>query len=60
MEATPISTEPVCVDACSANTDGGGAFEDQYANELEFPAAFRRSRRTGKARGIVKMIGGEP
>ena len=28
---------------------------DQHGNELEFPAAFRRSRRDGKPRGIVKI-----
>lgn len=28
---------------------------DPFGNELEFPSAFRRSRRDGKARGIVKM-----
>lgn len=32
---------------------------DVYGNELEFPSAFRRSRRDGRARGIVK-IGGKP
>jgi len=32
---------------------------DQFGNELEFPAAFRQSRRDGKPRGIVK-IGGAP
>ncbi|HEV2970517.1 MAG TPA: hypothetical protein VGY55_11045 [Pirellulales bacterium] len=31
---------------------------DQYGHELEFPSAFRRSRRDGKPRGILK-IGGE-
>ena len=29
---------------------------DQFGNELEFPAAFRRSRRNGNPRGIVKLI----
>jgi hypothetical protein len=33
--------------------------QDQYGHELEFPSAFRRSRRDGKPRGIVK-IGGKP
>lgn len=33
--------------------------EDQYGNELEFPSAFRMSRRDGRPRGIVK-IGGAP
>lgn len=28
---------------------------DQHGNELEFPAAFRRSRRDGRARGIIKL-----
>ena len=28
---------------------------DQYGNELEFPAAFRKCRRDSKARGIVKI-----
>lgn len=28
---------------------------DEYGNDLEFPSAFRRSRRDGKARGIVKI-----
>lgn len=32
---------------------------DDFGNELEFPSAFRRSRRDGKPRGIVK-IGGQP
>lgn len=30
---------------------------DEYGHELEFPSAFRRSRRDGKARGIVKIGG---
>jgi hypothetical protein len=30
---------------------------DIYGNELEFPAAFRRSRRDGRSRGIVKIGG---
>lgn len=34
---------------------GCGIF-DRYGNELEFPSAFRQSRRDGKARGIVKII----
>lgn len=33
--------------------------QDQYGNELEFPAAFRRSRADGKPKGIIK-IGGHP
>jgi len=32
---------------------------DESGNELEFPSAFRRSRRDGHPRGIVK-IGGKP
>ena len=32
---------------------------DRFGNELEFPAAFRQSRRDGNPRGIVK-IGGAP
>jgi hypothetical protein len=28
---------------------------DQYGHELEFPSAFRRSRRDGKPRGIIKI-----
>jgi hypothetical protein len=31
---------------------------DEFGNELEFPAAFRRSRRDGRPRGIVKIGGG--
>jgi hypothetical protein len=30
---------------------------DEFGNELEFPAAFRRSRRDGTQRGIVQMGG---
>ena len=30
---------------------------DEHGNELEFPSAFRRSRRDGKPRGIVKIGG---
>jgi hypothetical protein len=32
---------------------------DSFGNELEFPSAFRLSRRDGKPRGIIK-IGGAP
>ncbi len=32
---------------------------DEFGNELEFPSSFRRSRRDGRPRGIVK-IGGRP
>ena len=28
---------------------------DEHGNELEFPSAFRRSRRDGKPRGIIKI-----
>jgi hypothetical protein len=39
---------------------GAGIF-DKWGNELEFPAAFRQSRRDGKPRGIVKIkYGGQP
>lgn len=33
--------------------------KDRHGNELEFPAAFRQSRRDGEPRGIIK-IGGHP
>jgi len=33
--------------------------QDRFGNELEFPSAFRLSRRDGKPRGIIK-IGDEP
>ncbi len=29
---------------------------DQYGHELDFPSAFRRSRRDGQPRGIVKIV----
>lgn len=32
---------------------------DEHGHELEFPSAFRRSRRDGKPRGIVKIGGGQ-
>ena len=35
---------------------------DEHGNELEFPSAFRRSRRDGKPRGIVRIrkpVGGK-
>ena len=32
---------------------------DKYGNELEFPSAFRLSRRNGMPRGIVKVIQGD-
>jgi len=31
---------------------------DRYGHELEFPSAFRQSRRDGKPRGIIKIGGG--
>lgn len=31
---------------------------DRFGNELEFPSAFRLSRRDGKPRGIIKIGGG--
>jgi hypothetical protein len=33
--------------------------DKKYGNELEFPSAFRMSRRDGRPRGIIK-IGGAP
>jgi hypothetical protein len=34
---------------------------DRYDNELEFPSAFRISRRDGEPRGIIKIVrGGQP
>lgn len=30
-------------------------FRDKYGNELEFPSAFRLSRRNGQPRGIIKI-----
>jgi len=39
----------------------GTGITDRHGNELEFPAAFRQSRRDGKPRGIVKIqYGGNP
>lgn len=37
----------------------GSGIRDSFGNELEFPAAFRLSRRDGKPRGIIK-VGGAP
>lgn len=34
----------------------GCGITDEHGNELEFPAAFRRSRRDGRPRGIVKIL----
>jgi hypothetical protein len=33
----------------------GSGIVDELGYELEFPAAFRRSRRDGQPRGIVKI-----
>lgn len=33
---------------------------DKFGHELEFPSAFRQSRRDGKPRGIVKIKYGGP
>ncbi len=34
---------------------------DRYGNELEFPSAFRISRRDGRPKGIIQIVpGGEP
>ena len=38
----------------------GSGIRDQHGHELEFPAAFRQSRRDGKPRGIVKIQYGGP
>jgi hypothetical protein len=39
----------------------GAGILDKHGHELEFPAAFRQSRRDGKPRGIVKVkYGGQP
>lgn len=32
---------------------------ERFGHELEFPSAFRQSRRDGQAKGIVKIMGGE-
>lgn len=37
----------------------GLGFVDQHGYELEFPSAFRQSRRDGKPRGIIKLKNGE-
>jgi len=34
--------------------------QDKYGNELEFPSAFRLSRRDGRPRGILQIIRGTP
>jgi hypothetical protein len=33
----------------------GSGIRDKYGHELEFPSAFRQSRRDGRPRGIVKI-----
>lgn len=33
----------------------GSGIRDKYGHELEFPSAFRQSRRDGKPRGIIKI-----
>ena len=38
----------------------GSGITDEFGNALEFPAAFRRSRRDGKPRGIVKIKESKP
>ena len=39
----------------------GSGICDKHGHELEFPSAFRQSRRDGKPRGIVKIrYGGQP
>lgn len=38
----------------------GSGIRDKYGHELEFPSAFRQSRRDGKPRGIVKIRYGGP
>ncbi len=39
----------------------GSGIRDRHGHELEFPSAFRQSRRDGTPRGIVKVLyGGEP
>ena len=38
----------------------GSGIRDKFGHELEFPSAFRQSRRDGKPRGIVKIKYGEP
>ncbi len=34
----------------------GSGILDRYGNELEFPSAFRQSRRDGHQRGIIKLM----
>ena len=43
------------------NLGATSGIRDRYGNDLEFPAAFRQSRRDGSPRGIVKIqFGGRP
>jgi hypothetical protein len=32
---------------------------DDHGNEMEFPSAFRRSRRDGQPKGIIKLTRGD-
>lgn len=38
----------------------GSGIRDRHGNDLEFPSAFRQSRRNGDPRGIVKLRYGGP
>jgi hypothetical protein len=38
----------------------GSGITDKYGHELEFPSAFRQSRRDGAPRGIIKIKYGGP
>ena len=38
----------------------GSGIRDRHGNELEFPSAFRQSRRDGTPRGIIKIHYGGP
>lgn len=38
----------------------GSGIRDKYGHELEFPSAFRQSRRDGSLRGIIKIKNGGP
>jgi len=33
---------------------------DEFGNELEFPAAFRKTRHSHKPKGLIQIIGGRP
>ncbi|MFA6132828.1 MAG: hypothetical protein WC869_02285 [Phycisphaerae bacterium] len=37
-------------------TGMASGIRDEHGNELEFPSAFRRSRRDGQARGIIEIL----